>query len=276
MIVNKSVGVGLRHSHFPSILEQLSRGEVPSIHWFEGISENFLHTRGRPFDILMKVREYFPLSLHGVSLNIASYEDLNLSYLKKLKNLYRLVEPQIVSDHLCWTGLPEHNAHNLLPFSYDKENLEFIANKIHKVQEIIGRPMAFENLSAYMVVETSEMSEAEFLKELCLRTGCQLLLDINNVYVNSYNQGFDPEVFIETLPLDNVVEVHLAGYTDMGEFLFDTHGGPIHEEVWRLYEWFCEKYQKPTLVEWDENIPSFERLIEEANKVKKIKGFSSE
>ena len=261
---NKKVGVGFRHAHFPEILEGLSQGEKFPIGWFEAISENFINTRGRPFEVLMKVREHYEFSLHGVSLNIASHEEINFQYLEKLKQLYEVVDPFLVSDHLCWTGGKASNLHNLLPFPYSEENLVFLSEKVLKVQDFLKRPLAFENLSAYFSLNSGDYTEAEFLRELSLKTDCKILLDINNVFVNSENQKFNPYEFLDTVPLERVSEIHLAGHTDQGDFLFDTHSEPVCEEVWNLYQYVIEKRQIPTLIEWDENIPSLNRLFEEA------------
>ena len=262
----KKVGVGLRHTHFPEILEGLKGKEEFPVSFFEGISENFINTRGRPFKVLMQVREEYDISLHGVSLNIASHESVNLEYLKKLKELYRIVEPSLTSDHLCWTGLKATNIHNLLPFPYTTENLNFLAEKVKVIQDVLERPMAFENLSAYFSFKDSEMREEEFLVELAAKTDCKILLDLNNVYVNSQNQKFDPYDFIETIPLECVSEIHLAGHTDKGNFLFDTHSEPVKDEVWELYKHVIHQRDIPTLIEWDENIPTLNRVFEESSK----------
>lgn len=265
---NNKVGVGLRHTHFPEILDRLERGEKFPIGWFEGISENFINSRGRPFEVLMKVREHFDISLHGVSLNLASHEDINWDYLKALRELYHIVRPALVSDHLCWTGVASSNLHNLLPFPYTKENLLLLVDKVCRIQDFLGRPLAFENLSAYFDLKESEMSEAEFLRELSFKTDCKILLDLNNIYVNSKNFDFNPYEYIDQIPMERVSEIHLAGHSDMGKFLFDTHSGPVCENVWQLYEFTISRGNIPTLVEWDEDIPPLSRVFEEALKAK--------
>lgn len=261
------VGVGLRHLHFPYYE---NNGPI-EVDFFEAISENFIHTRGRPFYILEKMRQNFPIALHGVSLSIAAEDDLDFEYLEKLKELYQAIDPFLISDHLCWTGKNAHNLHNLLPFSYDQKNLEYVCEKIEKVQDYLQRQLIFENLSAYFTLNTSEMNEAEFMNKICDRTGCGVLLDINNVYVNSVNQKFDPCDYLKTINMKHVKQVHLAGFSDYGDYLFDTHSTYVHSNVWDLFKKFYpDTGNVPVLVEWDENIPEFSIVQEEALKAKKF------
>ncbi len=263
-------GMGLRHSHFPEILSQLEVN--PSglgLDFFEIITENFFQTKGRPLKVLEKIREERPVTFHGVSLSIASHEDLNLDYLRKVKELATAIDPLLISDHLCWTGLKKNNLHNLLPFPYTEETLKFIAPRIQKVQEILGRPLMLENLSAYFGFKNSDLSEAQFLTELHRRTGCHILLDLNNVYVNSHNQKFDPEAWLSEIPASAVKEIHLAGFTDMGSYYFDTHSCAVWQPVWDLFQKFKGKFPEAlTLVEWDEEIPAFTVVLEEVNKAR--------
>jgi uncharacterized protein (UPF0276 family) len=261
------VGVGLRHIHF----NHIEAKKPLQVDFFEIISENFINTRGRPFEVLMYLKEKFPIAMHGVSLSIAGHDDLNFDYLKKLKELIHIVNPIITSDHLCFTGLKNSNLHNLLPFAYTEENLKFIVNKILLLQDFLERQFVFENLSAYFSLKNSEMNEAEFLNELCNRTGCGILFDVNNLYVNSINQHFEVDDFIEKINFEHVKQIHLAGYTDFGDYLFDTHAMPIHAPVWELFSKICKKTKNiPILIEWDEDIPPFERLEEEVKKAKEI------
>lgn len=266
------IGIGLRHTHFPEILMRFDEHETIECGWFEGISENFINTRGRPFEILMQVRERFDVSLHGVGLNIAKAGDLNREYLARLKELYHLVDPFLISDHLCWTGVDKGNLHNLLPFPYTSENLNLIAKRIDYVQDFLGREMAFENLSAYFAFAGDPLAEAQFLRELSLRTGCKILLDLNNVFVNSVNQKFNPYDYLEIIPMESVSEIHLAGHSVMEGFLFDSHSKPVCDEVWQLYHFICERNSIATLIEWDEDIPSLERVLKEAEKARLIQG----
>ncbi len=265
---NISVGVGLRHLHFP----YFESDEPIEIDFFEAISENFLHTRGRPFYILEKMRQRFPIALHGVSLSIAAEDDLDFAYLSKLKELYQIIDPFLVSDHLCWTGKNAHNLHNLLPFSYDQKNLKHVCDRILKVQDYLQRELIFENLSAYFTLSSSEMNEAEFMNEICKATGCGMLLDINNIYVNSVNQKFDPFDYLHTINMQCVKQIHLAGFSDFGDYLFDTHSTYVHSNVWDLFQKFYSSTNSvPVLIEWDENIPDFKIVQEEALKAKKIR-----
>jgi uncharacterized protein (UPF0276 family) len=261
------VGVGLRHQHFP----YFESGKSAEVDFFEIISENFINTRGRPFEILMKLREEFDICMHGVSLSVASVENVNWDYLGKIKELMTIVEPLVISDHLCFTGSSERNLHNLLPFSYTEANLNRISEKVKIIQDFLGRQFVLENLSAYFSLANSEMMESEFLNELSRITGCGILLDINNLYVNSINQKFNANDWLSKINIKNVNQIHLAGFTDFGDYLFDTHALPVHQPVWDLYESIIQKnLEIPVLIEWDEDIPSFEILQEEAFKARKI------
>jgi uncharacterized protein (UPF0276 family) len=264
---NFKLGVGLRHKHFP----YFEMGNTSVVDFFEIISENFINTKGRPFEILMRLRQDYAVCMHGVSLSIASTEPVDLNYLKKLKDLINVLEPMIVSDHLCFTGNKEFNLHNLLPFSYTESNLKRITEKVKTVQDYLNRQLVLENLSAYFSLKSSEMSEGQFLNELCKLTGCGVLLDINNLYVNSINQKFSTTEFLENFNFENVKQFHLAGYTDFGEYLFDTHAMPVHPPVWDLYKKIIKmKNDVPVLIEWDEDIPEFEILENEAWIAKKL------
>lgn len=261
------IGVGLRHKHFPFF----ENGGKSNVDFFEIISENFMNTKGRPFEILNKLRQDFPVCMHGVSLSIAGVDDFSQDYLMKLKELEKTISPFVVSDHLCFTGVDGNNLHNLLPFSYTEKNLNRISERIKFVQNYLNRQMIFENLSAYFSLKDSEMSESEFLNRLCENTGCGILLDVNNLYVNSINQKFDPNIWLSKINFSNVKQIHLAGFTDFGDYLFDTHSNPVHQNVWSLYKDVIKKnIEIPVLIEWDENIPEFEILEEEAMKAKHL------
>lgn len=260
-------GAGLRHEHFSYLMEK----PQTKIEWFEAITENFINTRGRPFEVLMEVRKDYPVSLHGVSLSIGVAEELDQSYLKKLKELIEIVDPLLVSDHLCWTGFAKNNLHNLLPLPYTKETLNFLIPRIQRVQEFLGREIALENLSAYVESSESTYTEWDFLREVSKQSGCKILLDINNIYVNSQNYGFDPKVYLDAIPDEAVAEIHLAGFSEMEDFLFDTHSTHAHPEVWKLYEHKTKTCKKaPTLFEWDEDIPDFAVLEAEVEKARNI------
>ena len=257
------IGAGLRHAHFP----YLSEKPQTVTNWFEIISENFITTRGYPFEVLMKLRQDYPIGMHGVSMNLASFEKHDQEYLKKLKELIELVDPMLVSDHLCWTGKHNNNLHNLLPFPYIKENLLHVVDKISQAQDYLGRQLLIENLSAYFQVEKQEFCEWEFLKEVAKKAGCKILLDINNIYVNSQNQQFNPYVYLDAIDVDLIGEIHLAGYSDMDNFLFDTHSKPVYPQVWELYKHKIKDCPNvPVLIEWDEDIPEFPVLDSEVKK----------
>ncbi len=261
------VGVGLRHTHFPYILDG---GDI-NVDFFEAISENFINTRGRPFKILEKVRRDYPVALHGVSLSIASSSELDYQYLSRLKALYEEIDPFVTSDHLCWTGHSHNNLHNLLPFAYTEASLNYVSDRVARVQEFLGRQMIFENLSAYFTHKSSTMSEIVFLKQLCKRTGCKQLFDVNNFYVNSVNQKFNLNEAIPQIDFNSVAQVHLAGFTDFGDYLFDTHSAPVFPEVWDIFSNVSTKFKPiPILIEWDEDIPEFQTLQNEALKAKEI------
>lgn len=260
-------GVGLRHQHFPFLLDN----PQINIDWFEVISENFMKTQGYPLEFLLKMRKDYPISLHGVSLSIGSHEELDMKYLESLKNLIQQVNPFLVSDHLCFTGLASNNLHNLLPLSYNDETLKLLCTKIDKVQSFLNRQIGIENLSAYFSLKDSTYTEWDFLNKLSKNSGCSLLLDINNIYVNSVNQGFDAKVYLDAIADSSISEIHLAGFSDLGDFLFDTHSTFVHDEVWKLYSYKIKSNPNvPTLIEWDEEIPEFNTLEAESQKARAI------
>jgi hypothetical protein len=220
--------------------------------------------------MLELVRRDRPVSLHGVSLSLGAVGELDQKYLKAQKELIHLIDPFLVSDHLCWTGLSNKNLHNLLPLPYNHEALAHVVSRIQKVQDFLGREIAVENLSAYVEIKEGDFTEWEFLVEVAKRSGCKLLLDINNIYVNSVNHQFDPKTYLNAIPENLVAEIHLAGHTDTGEFLFDTHSKPVCSEVWELFKSKSLEFSHsvPVLVEWDEDIPPYQRVVEEAQKAK--------
>lgn len=258
-------GVGLRSTHFP-YLE--SEPEL-NIKWFEAVSENYMDSLGRPRLMLRKLRRNHPIALHGVSMNLLSTEGLNNAYLKNLKTLIDEIEPFIVSDHLCWTGNRASNIHDLLPFPYTKDSLEIVINNIDHAQNKLGRTLVIENVSTYMTFKQSEFLEWDFLLEVTKKTDAKLLLDINNVYVSAKNHHFNPLTYLNSIPKNRVAQIHLAGFTDMGNFLFDTHSKPVYPEVWELFSHYIkEAHQVPFMMEWDEDIPEFN--VVEAEVVKAI------
>ncbi|MGZ5280552.1 MAG: MNIO family bufferin maturase, partial [Pseudobdellovibrionaceae bacterium] len=216
-------------------------------------------------------RELYPIVLHGVSLSIGSTDELNFQYLRNLKRLIDTIEPAWVSDHFCWTGVQGENLHDLLPLPYTQETIAHLVERIDQVQSFLKRQFVFENVSAYLSFSHSEMSEWQFLKEVAQKSGCGLLLDVNNIYVSSVNQNFDPMEFIKGIPIDQVQQIHLAGHSMADGGLIDTHDRPVIDEVWALYrQTLALTGTKPTLIEWDDQIPEFPILEAEALKAKSI------
>ena len=249
-------GVGLRRPHYGHVLEQ-----HPSMDWFEVISENFMVEGGRALEVLEGVRSHYPVVIHGVSLSIGSADPLNRAYLETLRAATRRFEPAWVSDHLCWTGVGGRNLHDLLPLPYTEETVSHVAGRIRQVQEILERTILIENVSSYMAFRSSRLEEWEFLTAVAEEADCGILLDINNIFVSAFNHRFDPLHYIDAVPVDRVVQFHLAGHSDHGSYLLDTHDHPIRAEVWALYEHAVRRFGRvPTLIEWDDNIPDFEVL----------------
>jgi uncharacterized protein (UPF0276 family) len=258
-------GVGLRRCHYTQILN-----EHPRIDWFEVISENFMVEGGRPLQVLEGVRSRYPIVMHGVSLSIGSVDPLNLKYLKQLAAIARRFEPAWVSDHLCWTSVSGRNVHDLLPLPYTEEAVHHVAGRIRQVQEILERTILIENVSSYLEFTSSRLSEFEFLSAVADEADCAILLDINNIFVNAFNHCFDPVRYIDLVPAERVVQFHLAGHSDHGAFLLDTHDHPIRPEVWALYEHALGRFGcVPTLIEWDDNIPEFEVLAATADEARR-------
>ncbi|HYD48838.1 MAG TPA: DUF692 family protein [Terriglobales bacterium] len=259
-------GVGLRAEHYPEILSGARRCD-----WFEAITENYLDTGGWPLHVLERLRRDYPIALHGVALSIGSADELNRPYLLRLRRLIERIEPALVTDHLCWSSIDGRHLYDLLPLPYTEATLAYVSERIERVQESLGRQIALENPSSYIGFAQSRLREWEMLAELARRADCGILLDINNVYVSARNLGFDPLEYIDGLPANRVVQIHLAGFTDMGGYLFDTHSAPVHAEVWQLYRYAVRRFGAvSTLVEWDADLPSFERVCEEVGIARQI------
>jgi len=259
-------GIGLRSEHY----EDVERGR-PSVDWFEAISENYMDTRGRPLAVLEAVRRDFPVALHGVALSIGSTDPLDLRYLERLKTLADRIEPALVTDHLCWTGVDGRSLFDLLPVPYTEEALSHVVERVERVQESLGRRILLENASTYIQYRCSQMPEWQFLAELADRADCGILLDVNNVHVTCTNHGLDAVEYIDAIPVDRVGQFHLAGFTDMGSYLFDTHSAPVCDDVWQLYAHAVERFgEVSSLVEWDQDIPSLDRLCEEAASARRV------
>ena len=252
-------GLGLRSPHYEAVLN-----EPHDVDWFEVITENYLVPGGKPLHYLDRVRERFPLVMHGVSLSIGSADPLDRGYLAQVRALAARIEPAWISDHLCWTGIDGRNVHDLLPLPYTEEALAMIVERVAQVQELLGRRILLENVSSYLEFQASDMSEWEFLREVAQRADCAILLDINNIYVSSVNHGFDALTYLEAMPRDRVRQFHLAGHSDLGGHLIDTHDHPIVEPVWNLYRAAVERFgDVPTMIERDDNIPPLGELVAE-------------
>jgi uncharacterized protein len=262
-----TAGIGLRAPHYREVLERL-----PGLGWVEVHSENFFGG-GAPLHTLLKVREHYPVTLHGVGMGLASATPLDQAHLSALQRLCSAVQPAAVSEHLCWNAAPDKTGNDrmvvndLLPFPYTHEALRHVASRVEQVQERLGRQLLVENLSSYLSFVHSEMTEGEFLAELTRRTGCGILFDVENLYVNARNLGVDAGAFIEAIPAQAVKEYHLAGYSVRDGCLVDTHDHPVYPEVWELYEFALRIIgPRPTLIEWDSDIPALPVLMGEAAK----------
>jgi uncharacterized protein (UPF0276 family) len=250
---NLGFGVGLRTVHFEHILSKR-----PRVDWFEIVSENFMDTGGRPAWILDQVAERYPIVMHGVSLSIGSTDPLDFDYLRRLRALAERCRAVWVSDHICWTGVAHRNTHDLLPVPYTEESLRHVVERIRVVQDFLERPLVLENPSSYVEFKTSTLTEWEFIRRMAEEADCGLLLDVNNVYVSAKNHGFDAVEFIEAIPPERVVQYHLAGHTDLGTHILDTHSDHVVERVWDLYRLAVGRSGgRSTLLEWDEGIPAF-------------------
>jgi uncharacterized protein len=252
-------GLGLRTPHYEAILN-----EPHAIDWLEVITENYLVPGGKPLYYLDRVRERFPLVMHGVSLSIGSTDPIDFDYLGVVRTLAARIEPHWISDHLCWTGVEGRNLHDLLPLPYTEEALATVVDRVGQVQDALGRQILLENVSSYLTFHASEMTEWEFLREVAQRADCAILLDINNIYVSSVNHGFDPLTYLHSIPIDRVRQFHLAGHSNLGSHLIDTHDHPIVEPVWDLYRAALRRFGAvPTMIERDDNIPALSELVAE-------------
>jgi uncharacterized protein (UPF0276 family) len=255
-------GIGLRAKHYKEIVV-----DPPAVGWFEAHSENYFGEGGQPLYYLEQVRANYPLSLHGVGLSLGSTDPLNTAHLGKLKSLVLRFEPGLVSEHLSWGSVEGSHMNDLLPLPYTEEALAHVARRIEAVQEMLGRQILVENISSYVQFEHSTIPEWDFLAETARRAGCAILLDVNNIYVNSVNHGFDPVRYLEAIPVESVHEIHLAGFESNGDCLVDTHGKPVADAVWALYRHALGRFGAvPTLIEWDTHIPELPVLLGEAAK----------
>lgn len=257
---NLGIGLGLRTVHYADILEQ-----KPPVDWFEIISENYMQTQGRPLLYLDRIRENYPIVMHGVSLSIGSTDPLNFEYLNELRALRDRVGALWVSDHLCWTGVGGKNSHDLLPMPYTEEALRHTAQRIRVVQDFLGAPLALENPSTYLEFAGSTLTEWDFLSALAEEADCALLLDVNNVYVSANNHGFDPDQYLAGIPYDRVVQFHVAGHSHRGTQIVDTHIGPVIDPVWELLgKAHARAGGAAVLLEWDAEIPPLQAVHRDA------------
>jgi len=249
-------GLGLRTDHYQHVIEHR-----PQVDWFEIISENYMVPGGKPLANLDKIRADYPMVMHGVSMSIGSTDPLNQGYLEKLKGLVERVAPLWVSDHLCWTHVDQVNSHDLLPLPYDEATINHLADRISQVQDFLGRPILIENLSSYVSYTQSDMPEWAFVSEIVKRSGCYLLLDINNIFVSAHNHHFKPETYIDGVPSERVMQFHLAGHSYNGDMIIDTHDHDVCDTVWALYEYALWRFGAvSTMIERDGNIPTFTEL----------------
>ncbi len=260
------VGIGLRSQHTHEILTTL-----PDIDWLELLADNHLADGGQSVDQLDAIAQHYPLTLHCVGMSLASVEPLDLAYCQRIKRLAKRVNASWISEHLCFSAALGVYSHDLLPIPYNQETLAHCVQRVLHIQEILGERLLVENVSSYMTFQNSDMSEIEFICALAEQADCGLLIDVNNIYVNHLNHGLDGEAYIDQLPIDRVQEVHLAGYQQQENFVLDTHNNPVSEPVWALYQRLIERQPNlPTLIEWDNDIPPLQILLDEVQKARHI------
>lgn len=259
-------GLGLRVNHYEALLN-----DRPAVDWLEVLSENYMVPGGRPLHYLARLRERYPLVMHGVSLSIGSSDPLDLDYLRALRRLADFVQPAWISDHLCWTGTGGRNLHDLLPLPYTEEALMHVSQRVAQVQDFLGRRIVLENVSSYLSYRGSQMREWDFLAAVAQRADCLLLVDVNNVYVSSHNHHFDPLDFLQGLPPERVQQLHLAGHSRQDNLLIDTHDAPVPEPVWDLYAHATQLFGAvSTMIERDDNIPPLAELVTELDRARNV------
>lgn len=259
-------GLGLRPDHYETVLD-----DEPHVDWFEILSENYLVGGGKPLHYLDRIAERYPLVMHGVSMSIGGCDPLDRQYLEELKLLSRRTRARWISDHLCWTGTNGVNLHDLMPLPFTAEALDHISRRVRIVQDVLGTRILLENVSSYVTYRSSEMTEWDFLRELTVAADCDLLLDVNNIYVSSVNHGFDPLDFLGGIPVERVRQIHLAGHQKQGQYIVDTHDAPVCEEVWSLYASAVQRFgQVATMIERDSNIPALHDLAAELDRARSI------
>ena len=259
-------GLGLRTEHYQDFLSAPQR-----VDWLEIISENYMVPGGKPLHFLDRIRQDYPMVMHGVSLSLGSSDPIDANYLRQLQTLAQRVQPAWISDHLCWTGTNALNLHDLLPMPYTRQALRRICEQIDHVQNALGRRLVVENPSSYVKFHQDEMSEWDFVREMVTRADCELLLDVNNVYVSSVNHGFDAHAYIDAMPVDRIRQIHLAGHEDHGNYIIDTHDHAVVEKVWELYSYTLGKTGfVPTMIERDDHIPPLPDLLQELDRARDL------
>ena len=259
-------GLGLRPEHYTAVLE-----DRPAVDWFEIISENYLVDGGKPLYFLDRIREHYPMVMHGVSLSIGGSDPLDTDYLAALKRLAARVEPAWISDHLCWTGIDGRNLHDLLPLPYTEEAVAHVAGRVGRVQDCLGRQILLENVSSYVTYTDSRLSEWEFLSAVAERADCHILLDVNNVYVSAHNHGFDALAYLDGVPPGRVRQIHLAGHSRDGSLIVDTHDHPVPDPVWALYaEAIARIGPVSTMIERDDDVPPLDALLAELARARSL------
>ena len=263
---NLGFGLGLRPDHYLEILES-----KPNVDWFEILSENYMVPGGKPLHFLDRIRADYPVVMHGVSLSIGSTTSFDADYLRDLRKLADRIQPAWISDHLCWTGVHGQNIHDLLPLPYTEETAKHVAERVGIVQDYLGRQILLENVSSYASYIDSTMTEWEFINLIAEQADCLLLLDVNNIYVSSYNHQFDAKAFIDGVPKNRIQQIHLAGHNNYGDYIIDTHDAPVIDPVWDLYEYAIARFGPvSTMIERDDHIPELEVLVEELAIARKI------
>ncbi len=259
-------GVGLRTPHVRQVLAERPRIALLEVH-----SENYYADGGTALAALDRIRADYPLSLHGVGMSLGSTDSLDTTHLAKLRRLVDRCAPHLVSEHLCWSGAGGRHLNDLLPLPYTEEALAHVCRRVAQVQDFLGRELAVENVSSYLAFADATIPEWEFVAAVARRTGCKLLVDVNNIYVNATNHGFDADTYLAAMPVEAIAEIHLAGFDDTGSCLIDTHGAPVAPDVWALYGRAIARYgPRPTLIEWDVDIPPLDTLLAEAAKAQSV------
>jgi hypothetical protein len=260
-----SAGIGLRSPHLKQVL-----ADQPKVEWFEVHSENYFVSGGPALTTLEAIRQHYPISLHGVGMSLGSAKNIDLAHLKNLKMLVNRIQPASISEHLCWSSVNGRWLNDLLPLPYSNEALDKVCLHVDQVQEALGQTILVENVSSYLRFLPEEMPEWIFVAEVARRTGCRILLDVNNIYVSACNHNYKADEFITNIPIGTVAEIHLAGHEEVDGLLIDTHSRPIRTEVWDLYKTALQRFgPTPTLIEWDQDIPELDVLLAEANKAQR-------